>query len=566
MGSGLRRRLAQGYGWGDLRRDAIAGLVVGMVALPLSMALAIASGVPPQQGLYTAVVSGVVVALLGGARHQITGPTAAFVALLVPIVHSHGLGGLLVAGFLAGLIQIAMGVGRLGRFIELVPHPVTTGFTSGIAVVIASTQIADAFGLSVVDAPADFVGRLIAYVDARETASSIEWILALGTLGLLIAVPRRSKIPGPLVALTAATVVALLLAKTTNFHVTTVGSRFGGIPGEPPMPAWPWSFGGAGGTTMHPDLALLGELLPAAFAIAILGAIESLLSAVIADATTGDRHDPDAELVALGVGNLLCPIFGGIPTTAALARTATNIRAGAESPLASVIHAGFVLATTILLAPVVAYLPMASMAGLLLFVAYNMSESRHFIHLLRTAPRSDVFVLVVCFVLTILFDMVMAVGVGIVLAALIFMRRMADLTDLQQVPPQVSTVDVPAGVIHYRIEGPLFFGAAQRAFRALSVPPGAIAIILDMAAVPVVDATGLSALESTLRQLERHRCKLILSGVVPGVRKVLERSGVVPRTGKIAFADDVQGAVEIAVRYSERRRGMPGGAATPRPT
>ncbi len=564
LGSGLRDRLREGYSLADFRSDAVAGVVVGLIALPLSMALAIASGVPPQHGLYTAIVAGLAVPLIGGARHQITGPTAAFVALLVPIVHAHGVGGLLVAGFLAGLIQIGMGFARLGRLIEFVPHPVTTGFTAGIAVVIASIQLKDFFGISPATSAADFGDRLIAYWHARGTVSPGDALVGAGTLIVLVAAPRLTRrVPASLIALVLAAGAAAALSHwLAGFDVATIGSRFTstvggetvrGIPPLPPIPALPWSHGGAGGAPLGIDFALIQALLPAAFAIAMLGAIESLLSAVIADSVTGHRHDPNAELVALGVGNLLCPFFGGIPATAALARTAANIRAGGRSPLSSVVHSLFVLSCTVALAPLVAYLPMAALAALLLVVAWNMSEVRHFVRLLRAAPRSDVIVLLSCFGLTIAFDMVIAVGVGVVLAALLFMKRMAEITDMRLDPDTPRELDLPPGVEIYEVAGPLFFGAAQRALRALEPRPDTFAVILDMHAVPVIDATGLVALESALRQLEHVRSKVIFAGLAGGPRETLTRAGVVRSRGKVAFAPDVETALSIALVHRATR-------------
>lgn len=566
---GLRTCLRKGYTRRDFRSDVIAGVVIGMVALPLSMALAIASGAPPQHGLYTAIVAGVVVALLGGARFQVSGPTAAFVALLVPVVHTYGLGGLFVAGFMAGVIQVAMGILRLGRLINFVPHPVTTGFTAGIAVVIASIQISGLLGLDVTSAPAEFFGRLEAYWDARDSAAWGEAAIAVLTMAILIVVPRRSKIPGPFLALCIATLVAAMLAHWGGVDVATIATEFKsvvngevvwGIPSVPPAPAWPWSYGGPDGTSLVFNFALVRELTPVAFAIAMLGAIESLLSAVIADGTTGDRHDPDAELVALGIGNMLCPIFGGVPATAALARTATNIRAGAESPISSVVHALFVFTCIVAFAPIVGYLPMSAMAGLLVIVAYNMAEAPHFLRLVRTAPRSDVFVLLTCFGLTIMFDMVVAVGVGVVLGAMIFMRRMAELTSLELDGTVAREMQIPDDVVLYRIAGPLFFGAAERAFRSFDPPTKAKAIVLEMSAVPDIDATGLIALESVLSVLHKSSRKVVFSGLAPAPRATLERAGIVSEDGRVAFAATLEDAVAMATRHLARAQPL---VATP---
>jgi SulP family sulfate permease len=573
LAHGLRSRLREGYRAADLRADLMAGLIVGVVALPLSMALAIASGVPPQHGLYTAIIAGTVCALLGGARLQITGPTAAFVVLLVPVVTKYGVGGLLVAGLLAGLIQLFMGITRLGRLIEFIPHPVTTGFTSGIALVIASIQLKDVFGLELPHSPESFVERLVAYWEARGTASGWELVIAAITVVLLVVLPRIIKrIPAPLIALTIVTVLSLLLERfVAGFDVATIGSRFhtiiegreiAGIPPVPPLPILPWTLGGAGGAPFTLDFATIRALLPSAFAIAMLGAIESLLSAVIADGMTGTRHDPNAELIGLGIGNVLCPFFGGIPATGALARTATNIRAGAQSPIASVVHSAFILACTVALAPLVAYLPMAALAGLLLIVAKNMSEAHHFVRLVRIAPRSDVFVLVLCFGLTVIFDMVISVGVGVVLASLLFMRRMAELTDVRLDASTTRDLEMPQGVQLYEIAGPLFFGAAQKAMNAMAPGKGTIAVILKMDQVPVIDATGLVAFESVVHKLLRAGHKIIFAGLAERPRELLERAGIVRDPGRIAFAPDLDTALSMALVHGMRVNAL---AAVPAP-
>ncbi|HWN67457.1 MAG TPA: C4-dicarboxylic acid transporter DauA [Haliangium sp.] len=577
LAHGLRSRLREGYGASDFRADLMAGLIVGVVALPLSMALAIASGAPPQYGLYTAIIAGTLCALLGGSRLQITGPTAAFVVLLVPVVGRHGLGGLLVAGLMAGIIQIIMGVARLGRLVEFIPHPVTTGFTSGIALVIASIQLKDVFGLELARAPESFIERFLAYWEARGTASGWELGVAVATLALLVLLPRIIKrVPAPLIALTIVTIATVVLERyVAGFDVATIGSRFrtvvdgreiAGIPPLPPLPVLPWNLGGAGGQPFTLDFATIQALLPSAFAIAMLGAIESLLSAVIADGITGTRHDANGELIALGIGNVLCPFFGGIPATGALARTATNIRSGAQSPFASVIHALFVLACTVALAPLVAYLPMAALAGLLLMVAKNMSEAHHFARLVRIAPRSDVFVLVTCFGLTVIFDMVISVGVGVVMAALLFMRRMAALTDAHLDSDTTRDLELPEGVRLYDIAGPLFFGAAQKAMGAMTPEKGATTVILKMDQVPVIDATGLVALESAVHKLKRAGCKIIFSGLADRPAELLARAGIVREPGRIAFAPDLDTALSLALVHDMRMRAgtapQPAGSAS----
>lgn len=559
LAHGLRARLAEGYRAADLRADLMAGLVVGVVALPLSMALAIASGVAPQQGLYTAIVAGIVCALLGGTRFQITGPTAAFVVILLPVVRDFGPAGLLVAGLMAGVIQVGMGLARLGRLMTFIPHPVTTGFTAGIALVIAVLQLKDVLGLSLEGAPVDFFDRIALLWQARGSASWREAAIAGLTLAVLILFPRWTrKVPAPLVALVAAAGAAALLGHLVDgFDVATIGSRYGGIPQEPPAPTLPWNMPGPGGGPLALDMAMVRALLPSAFAIAMLGAIESLLAAVVGDTMAGTSHEPNSELIALGIGNILCPFFGGIPATGALARTATNINAGARSPLASVIHSLFVLTCTVALAPLVSYLPMAAMGALLLVVARNMSEARHFAHLLRVAPRSDVVVLLTCFGLTVAFDMVIAVTVGVVLAALLFMRRMAEITNTRLDTTATAQLDLPRGVRVFEIAGALFFGAAQKAVSVLERVQderGGV-VVLDMARVPVMDATGLVALETLLGKLGRRGHKVILVGVNPQPADILERAGIRRAPGKIAFAPDVETALSMAIVHEARTDG-----------
>jgi len=483
----LRAVLREGYTRADLRADVLAGLVVGIVALPLAMALAIAVGVAPQYGLYTSIVAGVIVAALGGSRLQVTGPTAAFIVILAPIYAKFGMGGLLLSGVMGGLILIAMGIGRLGQLIEFIPHPVTTGFTAGIATVIATLQVKDILGLRLTRTPETFFDRIAAMWQARGSASIAELAIAAATLAMLIGVPRFTKrVPSPLIAIPLTGLLAAVLNRywpshavitiASRFHTTVGGHVFSGVPPLPPLPMLPWRAAGPNGTPVHISLATLRELLSGGFAVAMLGGIESLLSAVIADGMAGTKHDPDAELLALGIGNVVTPFFGGIPATGAIARTATNFRSGGRSPIASIVHALTVLVAVIVLAPLIGYLPMAGLAALLLLVAWNMSETKHFAHIVRVAPRSDVLVLITCFVLTVVFDMVVAVSVGVVLAALLFMRRMAEITHVRLVNGNESDRGAGSGippdlekkVAIYDIAGPLFFGAAQKAMGSLS--------------------------------------------------------------------------------------------------
>lgn len=560
----LRAVLREGYSRTDLRHDVMAGLVVGLVALPLAMALAIAVGVPPQHGLYTAIVAGALVAALGGSRTQVSGPTAAFIVILAPINARFGLGGLLLAGLMGGVLLVAMGVGRLGRFIEFIPYPVTTGFTAGIGTVIATLQIKDLFGLRVTGAPEHYLDRIGALWHARGTISWPDLAVGLATLAILIALPRRTRrVPAPLVALPVAAGLALLLEHLVpglsvatvarRFHATVGGHVYAGVPPLPPLPLLPWSAPGPDGQPLVLSWHLLRELLPGAFAVAMLGGIESLLSAVVADGMAGTRHDPDAELLALGVGNVATAFFGGIPATGAIARTATNIRSGARSPVAAMVHAATVLAAVLALAPLIGHLPMAAMAALLLVVAWNISEVKHFLHIARVAPKSDTLVLLTCFLLTVLFDMVVAVSVGIVLAALLFMRRMAELTRVRLVgnegaaPETAGPADLPRGVAVYEIAGPLFFGAAQKATSQMRATGGLTRVlIIRLDQVPVMDATGLVALESSLGGLFKNGCRVILCGLQPQPAGLLQRAGIEEIPGKLAIRPDLDAAISLA--------------------
>jgi sulfate permease, SulP family len=564
LGYGLRQKLREGYTRQDFRADLFSSLVVGVVALPLSMALAIAVDVPPQHGLYTAIIAGVICALLGGTRFQVTGPTAAFVVILLPIVHRHGLTGLLIAGMMAGLILIAMGLARLGR---LMPHPVTTGFTAGIALVIAIFQLKDMFGLKACTAELTTgcmprtegtLEYLAAVWDARVAINYWDVGLAALTVLLLLYLPRiLRRVPAPLVALTLVSLVVVLLDHLIpSFQATTIASKFSyeidgvrhaGIPPLPPLPILPWeSTGGI-------DYRMIRDLLPSAFAIAMLGAIESLMAAVVADGMSGTEHDPNSELIALGVANLVCPFFGGIAATGALARTATNIRAGARSPLSAVFHSIFLLACTIALAPLVSYLPMAALAGLLIVVARNMSEARHFIRLARIAPGSDVMVMLTCFGLTVMFDMVIAVTFGVMLAALMFMKRMAMMTRTNLKSVTEGKFEVPEGVRVYEIAGPLFFGAAKTAMETLhTVGKKDHTVILAMQHVPTMDATGLVALESVLDRLYRSNVKVIFAGLTEEVNEILDRAGIKRVPGRLAYAPDIETAISMAIVHAAR--------------
>jgi len=574
LATALRQCLRDGYGAADLRADLMAGAVVGIVALPLSMALAIASGAPPQNGLYTAIVAAPIIALLGGSRLQVSGPTAAFVVILAPITARFGLGGLLIAGAIAGVLLLAMGLAGMGRLIEFVPYPVTMGFTSGIAVVIATLQVKDFLGLSVAHTPEHYLQKVAVLARALPSARLADFCIGAFTLGVLVVWPKLvRRVPAPLVALAAGAVLAFGLGQlqpgldaatiNTRFSYEAAGVQVPGIPRQLPTFLPPWQLTGPDGGHLVLSFGLLYSLLPSAFAIAMLGAIESLLSAVVADGMTGHRHDPDGELMAQGIGNIVAPLFGGIAATGAIARTATGIRSGARSPFASALHALVVLSAVLALAPLLGYLPMASLAALLLLVAWNMSEYRHFVRLLRIAPRADVLVLLCCFLLTVVFDMTVSVTAGIVLASLLFMRRMSEVSGVTLIGAghhPALDAPLPRNVVVYDVAGPLFFGAAEKAMRELrTVERRMISVVVfDVEDVPAIDATGLVALESLVQDLNHADIKVVFVGMQEQPLRTLARAGWRNRKGHLRIFRSVPRGLEVARRaglYAERRAG-----------
>ncbi len=556
--SALRERLREGYSGRDFYADLLAGVTVGVIAIPLAMALAIASGVAPQYGLYTAIIAGFIIALTGGSRLSVSGPTAAFVVILFPIAQQFGLSGLLIASIMAGVIMVAMALARLGRLIEYIPNPVTLGFTSGIAVVIATLQLKDFFGLQLHELPETYLEKLSVLFNALPQFDPANLLVASATLALLIAWPRlKLAIPGHLPAVLLGIGGSLLLAQF-GMEVDTIGSRFSyqladgssghGIPPVLPELVWPWMQPGPDGVPVEWTLDRLLSLLPAAFSIAMLGAIESLLCAVVLDGMTRRRHHSNGELLGQGIGNLIAPLFGGITATAAIARSAVNYRAGAQSPLSGAIHALTVLASLLVLAPWLAYIPMASMAALLLMVAWNMSEAHKVVELLKKAPFSDMLVLLSCFLLTVLVDMVVAITFGILLASVLFMRDIAQMTKVSDISQTRKHVPdpLPDDWSVFKINGPLFFAAADRVFSELEqLSADKQVVILYMDAVPLIDAGGLSSFSRYLEALQLKGTLLIVADLQFQPLKTLAKAQIKPIDQRLVFTPTLAEAVSM---------------------
>jgi sulfate permease, SulP family len=539
ISSALVSSIRDGSLFGTFWQNLIAGLTVGIVALPLSMGLAIASGVPPQHGLYTAIIGGFVIALAGGSKVNISGPTAAFIVILFPIVQHYGISGLLISGMLSGVILIGLGLLRVGRFIQAIPYPVVIGFTAGIGTVIAFLQLKDLFGLQPQEVGAHLIEKAISYGSAWDTIRWQEMALGLSTLVLIFVWKRvNNRIPGYLVALCWGTALGAVFNGVDLLpSVETIASRFSYMVGDtsaagiPPFaPSWllPWNLGDANGEALTFSFDFLSAMFQAAFAIAILGALESLLCATVADGMTGEQHDPNSELVGQGVGNIIVPFFGGIPVTAAIARTALNIRTGGSTPLAAVIHSLFILLAVLLLAPLLSLIPMAAMAAVLIAVAWNMSEARHVVHLVKNAPRADVAVFAVCYGLTVLVDMQVAVSCGLILAAVMFIRRMSELTEMSVLTNSSSHQhgQIGEGVVIYDVNGPLFFGAAHKALRIiLSIDRSVHSVVLDMTDVSVIDSTAMVNLRSISESMAKRQVKLYLLNANPHIELKMRRFG-----------------------------------------
>ncbi len=516
----LLTALREGYGMTAFRQDALAGMTVAIVALPLAMALAIASGTTPDKGLVTAVVAGFLISALGGSRFQIGGPTGAFIPVVYAVISQHGFDGLVIATLMAGVLLVLAGVLRVGALMRFMPQPLITGFTSGIAVIIAASQLKDALGLPVDKVPADFIPKV--RVLAEHLGEFNPWALAMtaGSVALIVALRRWvPRAPGFLLAV----VLSALAVRLADLPVDTLASRFGGIPSTLPMPQLPAI-----------SFERVATLIPSALTIAFLAGIESLLSAVVADGMTGGKHRPNTELVAQGIANTASALVGGLPATGAIARTATNIRSGARTPVAGMLHAAFILAFMWLLAPLAGYVPLPALAGVLLVVAWNMSDHAHFRHTLR-APRGDRAVLLATFALTVLVDLTFAIEVGLVIAAFVFMARMAEVVDVQSGLKLIDDADaapedlsqrarVPDGVQVYRISGPLFFGVSGRLESLIDESHKPLrAYILRMGQVPLVDASGAHALRTLYERCRARGAHLVISGLQPQPRRTLAR-------------------------------------------
>ncbi len=531
--------------------DLGAGVIVGIVALPLAIAFAIASGVSPERGLYTAIVAGFIISVLGGSRVQIGGPTGAFVVIVYGIVQQHGTDGLVVATIMAGVILVIMGFAQLGTAIKFIPYPVVMGFTTGIAIIIFSSQVKDLLGLEMGAVPAEFMDKWSAFA---EHVGSLNWwavLISFGTIALLLWWPRVSRrIPGPFVAL----VVTTALVQLAGLPVETIGSRFGQISASIPHPSLP-----------QLSMEQISALVAPAFTIALLAGVESLLSAVVADGMIGGRHRSNMELVAQGVANIASPLFGGIPATGAIARTATNIKSGGRTPVAGIVHAFTLLLITVSFARWAALIPLAALAGILVIVAYHMSEWRRFVGELR-APRSDVAVLLVTFGLTVMVDLTVAIQVGVVLAAFLFMRRMSEVSNVSAItgelgdgrdtydsdPNSVRRRDIPRGVEVYEINGPFFFGAAAQFRETLGQVSGRPRVlIVRMRNVPAVDSTGIHALRELIQQSRRLGTLVLLADVHAQPLMALGRAGMLDE-----MEEEVFGNVDDALNHARTVLGL----------
>lgn len=536
--------------------DLMAGIIVGIVALPLAIAFGIASGVSPEKGLITAIIGGFIVSFLGGSSVQIGGPTGAFIVIVYGIIQKFGVEGLIIATFLAGVMLVLMGVFRLGTVIKFIPYPIIVGFTSGIALTIFTTQMKDLFGLTIDKMPGDFISKWIAY--AQNITSLSWWSLFIGLLSiaLIIYSPKISKkIPGSLIAIIVLTIAVYIMRNYLGINdIKTIGDHFT-INASLPQPE-----------AISINMETINMLLPSAFTIALLGAIESLLSATVADGVTGDKHHSNTELIAQGAANIVVPIFGGIPVTGAIARTMTNINNGGRTPIAGIIHAIVLLLILLFLGPLTKHIPMACLAGVLIIVSYNMSEWRTFRSLLKN-PKSDVIVLLVTFFLTVIFDLTIAIEVGLLLAMLLFLRRITEVTRVSVVKEKIDLsnegefvhdngiLSIPKDTEVYEIDGPFFFGVANKFDECMKQMGDKPRVrIIRMRKVPFMDSTGLHNLESLCRLSEKENIQIILSGVNENVRTVLIKNGMDQKIGVENICGNINEALDKAKKYIENHQ------------
>ena len=530
--------------------DLMAGIIVGIVALPLAIAFGIASGVSPEKGIITAIIAGFIISLLGGSKVQIGGPTGAFIVIIYGIIQQYGEAGLIVATLMAGILLILLGVFKLGAIIKFIPYPIIVGFTSGIAVTIFTTQIADIFGLNFggEKVPGDFIGKWMIYFRHFDTVNWWNAVVSILSIIIIAITPRFSKkIPGSLIAIIVVTIGVYVLKTYAGIDsIDTIGDRFT-IKSELPEAAIP---------TLNWEA--IKDLFPVAITIAVLGAIESLLSATVADGVTGDKHDSNTELIAQGTANLITPLFGGIPATGAIARTMTNINNGGKTPVAGIIHAIVLLLILLFLMPLAQYIPMACLAGVLVIVSYNMSEWRTFKALLKN-PKSDVTVLLITFFLTIIFDLTIAIEVGLVIACILFMRRVMETTEISVIKDEIDPNDeldiavceehliIPAGVEVYEINGPYFFGIATKFEETMAQLGDRPKVrIIRMRKVPFIDSTGIHNLTSLCEMSQKEKITIVLSGVNEKVHKVLEKSGFYELLGEENICPNINVALERA--------------------
>jgi len=524
------------YSKSQLIKDIVAGIIVAIIALPLSIALALASGVNPEQGIYTAIIAGFVIALLGGSNVQISGPTAAFATIVAGIVAKNGMGGLAVATIMAGIILIVMGLCKFGKMIKFIPFTITTGFTFGIALTLVIGQLKDFFGLTYTKSPIETLEKLEQAIVCFKTFNWQAMLIGVIALAILIICPKfLKKIPASLIAV----IFTAAIVKLFNMNVNTIGSLYEISAGLPSLSLPSVSF------------ETVKNVLPDAFTIAILAAIESLLSCVVSDSMTGTKHNSNTELIAQGAGNICSALFGGIPATGAIARTAANVKNGGKTPVSGIVHAIVLFIILALLIPYAQLIPMPAIAAILFVVAYNMSEWREFIHLVKTSPKSDIFILILTFSLTVIFDLVVAIGIGIVLTAILFMARMSAVTNIRKwtysIEDQKNSINVPSDVFVYEISGPMFFGAADKIAELHTTD--AKVVILRMSDVPALDATAVHKIQALIEKCNNKNIRLLFSHVNQQPMKVLKKAGIYKQVGSENFCSNIYVALEEAENF-----------------